>query len=423
MVQIIRALREKILHGQLARDIVWLYVIYFLNYLVPLVMIPYLARVLGAKGWGVVAFALSFASLITLVSEFGFYMSGQREAARCRGDGQALSKLFSDVLSAKLLLACAIVPLSFALSRFIQMLKEDSWLMVGALFLGTMQGFNLGWYFRGIQRIKLAAGIEITAKGISVVLVIALISSPADSWKYFYALGASQFGALVLSLWFVSKEIKLRFPTISGGIAALSRGREIFLMHVTGSVFTTSNVFILGLLAPPQIVGYFAGAEKIARFLANAMDPVRHAMFPRLSNLIHHRRQEARRQVNRVLVATGVISVIMGGLVYLLSPALVTWVLGNDFSPAGKCLRVFALLIPILTLNAGFGFLWLLPRGFERASALILLGVFVTNIVLALLLVPIWGDMGMAAAVVTSELLVVISFGVFFIRDKHEQPL
>lgn len=91
------------LRNELARDIYWLYALHFLNYLVPFLIISYLARVLGAEGWGVVAFALSFANLVGLVSDYGFYMSGQREASRCQRDRQALSMLFSDVIAAKLL--------------------------------------------------------------------------------------------------------------------------------------------------------------------------------------------------------------------------------------------------------------------------------------------------------------------------------
>lgn len=423
MIRVLKSLRNRLLRGELAQDVAWLYVIYLLNFLVPLVMIPYLARVLGAKGWGGVAFALSFAGLISLVSEYGFYMSGQREAARSKHDRKRLSNVFWDVLSAKLLLTCAIVPIAFAASRFIPILKEDSWLLGGVLLIGTTQGLNLGWYFRGIQRIKLAAGIEVAAKGIGVALVFILISSPADSWKYFYALGGTQLGAFVLSVWFACKTIPLRTPTLSGGVKALRLGREIFLMHVMGSVFTTSNAFILGLLAPLQVVGYFAGAEKIVRFVANAMDPIRNAMFPRLSVFVNHDRQGARRQITRVIVATGIVSAILGCLIYLFAPTLVSWLLGNEFTPAEKCLRVLAFLVPILTLNAGLGFLWMLPRGFERASALILLGVSVANVLLAFLFVPILEEIGMAVAVVISESVVVVSFWTFFIRDKHEQPL
>ncbi len=416
-----RLLITKFLRSELGSDISWLYLIHFLNYLVPLLLIPFLARVLGASGWGSLAFALAFTSFVYLITECGFYVSAQREAARFQHDIHALNRLFNDVLSAKLVVALLVVTVSLIASRFVPILHQDLRLFLGVLFLGIIQAFNLTWYFRGIQRIKLAAGMEVVAKGLSAILVVIVITSPADFWKYFYAFGVSQLVVLIWAFWYVSKTIRLCIPTFSGGVRALRGGGFIFLLHSIGSVFTASNVFLLGLLAPPQIVGYFAGSERIVRFLASVMDPVRHAMFPRLSFLVTENRQEARRQVKLILAITGIFGIVLGGLVYLFAPILVSIIFGSDFLPAIDSLRFLALLIPILTLNAGLGFLWMLPRGFERACIIILFSALLINIVLALLFVPLWQHIGMAISLVASELFIVICFFIFFKKDKDEQ--
>ncbi len=50
--------------------------------LIPLVSIPYLARVLGPTGWGTVAFITAMAELLVICIEFGFNISATREVAR-----------------------------------------------------------------------------------------------------------------------------------------------------------------------------------------------------------------------------------------------------------------------------------------------------------------------------------------------------
>jgi len=415
----IRSLCSQFLRGQLAKDISWLYCIHLLNYVVPLLLIPYLSRILGVTAWGILAFALSFGGFVGAITEYGFYVSAQREAARRQHDKQALARLFNEVLSAKLLIACLAVAVAFIGSRFIPILNEDPRLLLGSLFFGVTQAFSLTWYFRGIQRIKLAAGMEAAAKVLSAVLVVTLIKFPEDTWKYCFAFGAAHLSVLIWGLWRASRDISLHVPIFMHGVRALRDGRMIFFLHATGSAFTSSSVFIIGLLAPPQIVGYFAGAEKIVRILAGAMEPVRQAMFPRLSYLVQSQRQEARAQLTRVLVATGVISVILGCFVYLFAPELVRLVLGNEFSPAIDCLKVLAILVPVLTLNSGLGYLWMLPRGFERKSVLIIASALVVNITLAIALVPSLQHIGMAIVVVLSELLVVIGFWLTFSREKR----
>ncbi|MGE3538401.1 MAG: oligosaccharide flippase family protein [Candidatus Tectimicrobiota bacterium] len=408
---------KKLLRGDLAQDIIWLYCIHALNYLVPLLMIPYLARTLGVQAWGILSFTLSFAGFVSLITEYGFYVSGQREVARLRYDKHALAALFHEVLSAKLLLACVVILTSFVISRYIPAFQASLKLLLGALCFGMTQALSLAWYFRGLQRIKLAAGMEATAKGLSAVLVVLCIGTPADAWKYCYIFAISQLGVLVWGLWCVSREFSLRLPSCKEGIRGVRQAGAIFLLHAIGSLLPTSSVFILGLFASPLIVGYYAGAEKIIRFVASGIEPVRHAMFPRLSYLVHQSHHEARRQVQYVLRITGGLSVLLGSLIYIFAPQLMLLVLGEDFLPAIICLRVLVLLLPLSTLNATLGLLWMLPRGFERACLLIISAALCVDLLLGSFLVPTWQHIGMSVVLIISECCIFLGFWNAFTRD------
>lgn len=58
---------------------------------VPLITIPYVVRVLGVAGWGLVAFAQSFGMYQSVAGEYGFALSATREVARHRDDGEKLA--------------------------------------------------------------------------------------------------------------------------------------------------------------------------------------------------------------------------------------------------------------------------------------------------------------------------------------------
>ena len=55
-----------------------LYAAHIAGLVVPLLTIPYLARVLRPTGWGLVVFAQSFGAWLALVMEYGFDLSGTR---------------------------------------------------------------------------------------------------------------------------------------------------------------------------------------------------------------------------------------------------------------------------------------------------------------------------------------------------------
>src|SRR6185503_7935455 len=79
---------------------------------VPLLTIPYLARVLGPEGWGPVLAAQALGNWLILVLEFGFDLSGTRAVARARAVPETMTAVVHGMQSAKALLAGAITLIS-----------------------------------------------------------------------------------------------------------------------------------------------------------------------------------------------------------------------------------------------------------------------------------------------------------------------
>ena len=59
----------------------------------------------------------------------------------------------------------------------------------------------------------------------------------------------------------------------------------MFVFRSGESLYGIGNAFVLGLFAPPAVVGYFASAEKISRAAFGLLNPIRETLYPRLSGL------------------------------------------------------------------------------------------------------------------------------------------
>jgi O-antigen/teichoic acid export membrane protein len=94
---------------------------------------------------------------------------------------------------------------------------------------------------------------------------------------------------------------------------------------------------------------------------------------------------------------------VLGIIVYAAAPLLIRILMGKDFGPAVDVLRLLALLPPILSLTHSLGLQWLLPLGRERTVNRIMISAGFLNIMLALILCPRYGHMGMATGVIISE--------------------
>jgi O-antigen/teichoic acid export membrane protein len=97
--------------------------------------------------------------------------------------------------------------------------------------------------------------------------------------------------------------------------------------------------------------------------------------------------------------------------------------MGKDFAPAVDVLRLLAVLPPILSLTHSLGLQWLLPLGRERTVNRIMISAGILNVVLALILCPRYGQMGMATAVVISESYVCACMVVTMALDPSRRHL
>lgn len=382
-----------------------LYSAHFCNYVLPLLTIPYVARVLGPANWGLVAFAQAFANYVSLIIEYGFGLSAVREVARHRDKPEELASVVSGVLGARGLLTIISLILGFVVVRWVPGIRENPNLLWAGLFWGTSQAFSALWYFQGLERMKVVALVDVAAKAATTVAVFSFVRSPADSWKVLASLGFGAFLSTVVGVLLIYREVRFRLPGWADTWSALHGGWTMFLYRSSVSLYTAGNSFILGLFAPPQIVGYFAGAEKIVRAIMGLFNPINQALFPRMSHLVHKSRSGAGRLARQSLLLTTLVGFLLGAGAMLFAPLIVRVLLGSQLMPAVSALRILALLLPLIAVNYALGIQWLLPLGLDGPFNIVILASGVVNIGLALLLAPRFGHTGMAWAIVSAEVM------------------
>jgi PST family polysaccharide transporter len=377
---------------------------------------------LGASGWGLVAFAQAFASWVALVGEYGFSLSATREVARHRGSRHKLTQILAGVLGAKVLLAAVSVTVAIAARWSVPIFREHPALLWSGMFWALAQVFSMMWYFQGLERMRLLASLDISAKALATVGVFLLVRRPEDAWRVLALQGCGFCMSSAVSLALVYRQLPFRLPDLSSVWEALRMGWSMFLFRGSVSLYTTGNAFVLGLFVSPQFVGYYAGAEKISRAFLGLLNPISQTLYPRLSHLAHHAQNRAAHLARISLTVMGVGGATIGFFVFLLAPLLVRLILGNGFEPAMAVLRVLSLLVPLVAFGNVFGIQWMLPLGLDRAFNQIILFAGLINLSLALILAPLYTDLGMAWAVVIAETFVAGSM-YLLLRSRKLDPL
>jgi PST family polysaccharide transporter len=378
--------------------------------LIPLISIPYLARVLGPAGWGRVAFFTALAEFLVILIEFGFNISATREIARHRDSPEICGRVMAGVLGSQVLLALGGVTLVLLAARWIPLFLLNHWLLVSGLFYGVAQGFSPVWFFQGMEKMRLSAALELTGKAIALVCLFVFVHSPADGWKVLALGGFAPALLTLVGLAMAYREIPLRWPTLALIRPAFTMGWPMFVFRSAESLYGVGNAFLLGMFAGPELVGYFSSAEKIAKAAAGLLNPIREAMFPRLSRLAKFGGRDAAAPLAKL----GAMITIGGGVALSLAlffgaPLAIRTLLGGPFAEAIAVLRVFSALPVLLSITYSLGFQWLLPFGKDGMINRIILTAGVINVLLSLWLARPFAHIGMAWAVVLSETVVCCS--------------
>jgi PST family polysaccharide transporter len=216
--------------------------------------------------------------------------------------------------------------------------------------------------------------------------------------------------------------VKLTLPTIESIKHQLKEGWHIFISTVSISLYTTSNVFILGIFTNNTIVGYYSAAEKIVKAVQGLLMPVSQTVYPYISKLAIESKEKALNFIKKLAKLIGSAGFIISLIIFILSKPIVNLLLGNQYQQSIIILRILALLPFIIGLSNifavqglyAFNFQWVVPR------FVIPIGVF--HVFLLLILTYFYSLVGTAISVIITETLITV-FSVacyykFILREK-----
>jgi len=89
--------------NSLTKSAVYKFTLNFFNVILPVIIGPYILRVLGPTSLGKAQFALNIVSYFLLFASFGVYQYGLREVSKCKDDKEKLDQLFSNLFIIKVI--------------------------------------------------------------------------------------------------------------------------------------------------------------------------------------------------------------------------------------------------------------------------------------------------------------------------------
>ncbi|MFM0478142.1 flippase [Paraburkholderia strydomiana] len=388
------------------------------NYIVPLLMLPYLGHVLGAREFGVLAYCQAVAQYMVLLTDYGFNFTATRHVSVNRGDPRGLAEVYTSTSAARLVLVMGALVLIVAGVLFVPDLREHADVLA-ALFLGIVaNAVTPIWLFQGLERMRALVLPTFLSRLVGLVFVYFAVRGPGDA--ALAALGVSLGNVLlaICALWILHRNrlVKLVGTSTSKIVEALKDGFPLFLSFVLISFYVNFNSILLNYFHGPEVVGQFAMADKI-RVAAQAMFMViSQAFYPRISQYHATDPQAAQRLMRMAMLAVFSTSIsLFIGIELLAAWGIETWI-GPQFHASIPLLRLEAVLPPIISVAVVFGDLGLLAQGRARSLTNVFVGATVLHLLYVVPLTRYGGAKGTIVAVILTEVVGAVAFVWLYFR-------
>lgn len=270
------------------RNVISLYIIQIISYILPLVTFPYLAHVLGPGGVGTIGVAQTIAQLTIIFVDFGFDFTSARKASIYSDDIDKLSRQYWVTMSAKSILAgmASIFIVTLAFTAFHDVRDRESVFLIIVALWGSV--LTPGWLFQGLQRMAVVATAVVLVRVALLVPLFFYVTAPDDIVPAAFL----QFCPTLIS------GVFLTAMTLGSGTVRWSKGLSrkhiweeladayhIFMSSVLTSVYMYANTLILRFMLGNVAAGYYVSADKLITPLRQLSMPPIQAMFPRVCRL------------------------------------------------------------------------------------------------------------------------------------------
>lgn len=391
--------------SSLTRNYIYNLLNQIINVVVPILMTPYISRVLGANGIGIFSYTNSIVSYFVLIATLGLDVYGQREIAYVGENIERRTAVFWKIISVKAV--SVFITIIFYLN-FIELVGSNRiYLMIQILFIIEVL-FNINWFFAGMQLFEVPVKRNAFIKVLSCIGVLLFVKSEEYLSRYIFIMsGMSLIGNISIWLYVPQYLGKICIENIKK-IRVLKAGLQLYAAYAATQIYTIFDKTMIGLITKSALENaYYEQAQKIIHTSLSLITVLGTSLMPKMSE-ISSQKEEFERIMNKVLQAVVLIAFPMSCGVVAVSDWLVPWFLGNEFKKAVLLLKICSALILTIGISHIIVYGILIPLGQQNKFMISTVAGAISNIFLNYFLISKYGSIGAAVASIIAEIIVTL---------------
>lgn len=319
------------------------------GYVFPLITMPYLARVIGADGFGKIAFASAVVVWFQTVVDWGFNLTATRDVAQYRDDREKVSQIFSNVLWARCLLMLISGVVLLGLVAIVPYFRENVAVILIKFLM--IPGYILfpDWMFQSLEKMKYTTIFNLLMKLLFTFAVFIFINKREDyviqpllsAISYFICgIGALY---LILHKWGYT----LYRPQWKEIIKTIKGSTDVFINNIMPNFYNSFSVLLLGFFGGPVANGLYEGGNTFPTIFYQFQSVLSRAFYPFLARRLDKHDFFAKLNMSIAIIGTV--------LIIIVSPWVIKIILGKEFENSIIVMQILSASLVFLSMNFTYG--------------------------------------------------------------------
>jgi O-antigen/teichoic acid export membrane protein len=388
------------------------------QYIVALIVFPYVSRVLGVSNIGVVSFVENTVNYFILFSTMGIGILGVREIAKAKGNKAELDKVFSNLFILSVILTSIVLCIYLIIITYFSKFN----IYKGLFYIGSAKViftvFLIEWFYKGIENFKFIAIRNVIANLLYIGAIFIFIKDENDYWIFLLITVLLACVNSAVNFLYSKSVVSLNFKEINVFIflkPALNLGSYMILT----SMYTTFNVMYLGIVSNSIEVGFYWVALKIYSICLGFYSAFTTVMMPKMSLLASQEKDiEFNEIINKSFNFLFSVSVPIIVLCIIMAPQIIEILSGNGYEGAVIPMQIIMPLLVVVGIAQVLAIQIFMPKQKDKIILKSSIIGAAVSILLNFILVEKLGSIGTSLVLLSSE----VSVTVYYLYQAKKIP-
>lgn len=386
---------------------VWQVVVRVIAIVLALVSVKLLATYLGADGVGEYNTITTYINFFIVFADLGLFSVAVREISKKPEDE---SKIISNVLVIRIisaLVASAVAVFIVFLTNYNQNIKIGTLIATGFLI------FNLlGSVYDAILQYRLkmqySAIAELVSKGISVLALYLII---LNRGSFLWIVSTITLSGIIIFLmkWLFARQFVKPLRKYEFGIikTIFAMAWPLGLVFIVNNLFFKLDTLMLYAIKGATAVGIYSVSYKVLEVTVFAGAYFSSALKPTISSHIANNKEYISGIVSKSITIMLLISLPITLMCVLFAREIILFLSSQEFILGSTALIILSFTLPLIYLDTLLGEI-LVANDEKKLLIRIALGILAFNLILNLILIPLYSFKAAAVTTLLSELLLLI---------------